>query len=179
MDSRVERLDAAAEQLRHLRDLLDPRHRDVHLLQVGARAAAGDDLDAQLNQALGELVKARLVVDGDQGSFDHADATGEVSFPSRKSRTAAGSSRCSISWIRACSDSGVSPSRTSTASCRTIGPVSMPSSTKCTVAPVTLTPCASASSTACTPGNAGSSDGCTFRIRPGKRSRKGAVSSCM
>src|SRR5437588_7127001 len=159
VDSRVERLDAAAEQLGHLRDLLDPRHRNLHLLEVGARAAAGDDLDAELDQALGELVQARLVVDRDQGALDHAEATGELSLPSRKRRTALGRSRYSTSWIRACSVSTVSPSRTSTASCSTIGPVSMPSSTKCTVAPVTLTPCVSASSTACAPGNAGSSDG--------------------
>ncbi|EJW99200.1 hypothetical protein EVA_12694 [gut metagenome] len=34
----------------------------------------------------------------------------------------------------------MSPSFTSTAFCKIIGPVSVPSSTKCTVAPVTLTP---------------------------------------
>src|SRR5438477_124384 len=115
MDPWVERLDAAAEQLRHLRDLFDSRHRDVHLLQVGARPAAGDDLDTQLDQALGELVQARLVVDRDQCALDHADATGELSFPSRKRRTALGKSRCSTSWIRVCSVSAVSPSRTSSA----------------------------------------------------------------
>ena len=45
--------------------------------------------------------------------------------------------------------------------------------------PVSSTPAASASSIACMPGNAGSREGWTFTIRPGKRARNGFVSSCM
>src|SRR5262249_47195115 len=75
VDARVQRLDTAAEELRHLRDLLDPRHRDAHLLEECARAAARDDLDAELNEALGEFVQARLVVDGDEGALDHAETS--------------------------------------------------------------------------------------------------------
>ena len=42
--------------------------------------------------------------------------------------------------------SGVSPCCTSTAFCKIMGPVSVPSSTKCTVAPTTFTPRARAAS---------------------------------
>src|SRR5947208_1950432 len=93
---------------------LDPLYCDAHLLEVGARAPTRADLDIELYEALGELVEAGLVVDGDQGAFDHADRAG-VSLPSRKSRTASGRSLCSTCWIRACKVSAVSPSRISTA----------------------------------------------------------------
>ena len=53
-----------------------------------------------------------------------------------------------------------------------IGPVSVPASTRCTLQPVTLTPYSSASGTACAPGNAGSSAGWVLMIRPMKRERK-------
>ena len=47
-----------------------------------------------------------------------------------------------------------------------------PASTRWTVAPLTLTPCANAWRWACNPGNAGRSDGCTFRMRSGNASTK-------
>src|SRR5262249_52208370 len=75
VDARVQRLDAAPEQLPPLRDLLDPPHPDPPLLQAGARAAAGDDLDTELDQALRELVQAGLVVDGDEGALDHVETS--------------------------------------------------------------------------------------------------------
>ena len=120
MDAWVQRLDAAPEQLRHLRDLLDPRHRDAHLLEVGARAAARDDLDAELDQALRELVQAGLVVDRDEGALDHTETS---------SATTRGSSSCSTAWTLARSDSTVSPGWTGTRSTAMTGPVSTPSST--------------------------------------------------
>ena len=56
-----------------------------------------------------------------------------------------------------------------------IGPLSTPSSTKWTVTPTTFTPYSSACSIAPTPGNAGSSAGCTLMIRPAKRRMKPGV----
>ena len=63
---------------------------------------------------------------------------------------------------------GCRPASTGTASCRTMGPVSRPSSTRWTVAPLTFTPCSKAWRWASRPGKAGSSDGCTFTTRPAK-----------
>ena len=53
-----------------------------------------------------------------------------------------------------------------TASWATIGPPSSVASTRCTVTPVTATPAARASRAPWSPGNDGSSDGWTLRIRP-------------
>ena len=60
--------------------------------------------------------------------------------------------------------------RSSNDSCKTIGPLSTPSSTKCTVTPIDLAPRSRAPARSRrTPGKAGSSDGWTFTIRPAKR----------
>src|SRR6185369_12582547 len=103
--------DPAAEHLRHLRNLLDPGHRDPHLFEVIARPAAGDDLGPKVDEALRELIEAGLVVDRDQGTPDHAETSSE---------TTRGSSSCSTAWTRARSDSTVSSGRTEIgrASCR-------------------------------------------------------------
>ena len=66
--------------------------------------------------------------------------------PSANRRIASGTSRRSTSCTRAASVSGVSSSRTGTASCRMIGPWSYSSSAKCTVAPVSFTPDSSTAS---------------------------------
>ena len=91
---------------------------------------------------------------------------GTPSAPARRFATAAGRSRCSTGWIRSRSPASSSSWRTGTASCATIGPPSSVASTRWTVTPVTATPAASASRTAWRPGNDGSSDGWTLRIRP-------------
>ena len=119
VDARVQRLHAPAEELRDLRQVLDPRHLEAVLGQVVGRPAAGDDVDAELGEAAGELGQPGLVECGDEGAFDQ-----EIS-----SRTAFGSSRCSTSWTRARSVSTVSSSRTGTGSATITEPVSTPSST--------------------------------------------------
>ena len=118
MDPRVQRLDAAAEELRDLGQVLDARHIEAVLGEVIGGPAARDDLDAQLGEPLGELDDARLVERRDHCSHH------EIS-----SRTALGSSLCSTAWTRARSDSTVSSSRTGTGSATMTAPVSTPSST--------------------------------------------------
>ena len=88
--------------------------------------------------------------------------------PARSSATARGSNRCSAALIRSWSVVSSSVEVIATGSWRRIGPPSSVASTRWTVQPVTRTPWASASRTAWPPGNAGSSDGCVFRIRPAK-----------
>ena len=89
--------------------------------------------------------------------------------PATASATTRGRRRCSTAWIRPRSVASSSPGRIGTASWATIGPPSSVASTRWTVTPVTATPAASASRIACAPGNAGSSDGWTLRIRSGNR----------
>ena len=87
--------------------------------------------------------------------------------PEATSATARGRSLCSTAWIRVARLASSSPGSTGTASWRRIGPPSSVSSTRWTVTPVTAAPWARASATAWAPGNAGRSDGCTLRTRPG------------
>ena len=68
VDARVQRLDAAPEQLRHLRQLLDRRHVDPELVQEGGRAAARHELDVQLREPARELLQPRLVVHREKGA---------------------------------------------------------------------------------------------------------------
>src|SRR5207248_159402 len=138
VDARVERLDAAAEQLRDVGQRLDVLDLEPERLERTRGAAAGDELAARVGKAARELLEPGLVVDGDQ----RADS----------SLTTFGSSRCSTAWIRSGS---VSRGSTGTGSCARTGPESRPSSTTWTVTPVVSTPAASASSIACAPGNAG------------------------
>ena len=77
VDARVEGLHAPAEQLGHLRQLLDVRDLEAELLEVRRRAAARDQLEPEPGQAACELVEAGLVPDGDQG----AHARGSVDGP--------------------------------------------------------------------------------------------------
>jgi hypothetical protein len=87
VDPGVQSLHAPAEELRDLGQVLDPRHVEAVLGQVVGRPAAGDDVDAELGEAAGELGQASLVEGGDESAFDQ-----EIS-----SRTAFGNSRCSTS----------------------------------------------------------------------------------
>ncbi len=115
VDVRVERLDAAAEDLRKAGDVLDRRDRESPLGEHGRRAAARHDLEPELGEPARELHDSVLVVDGDQRAHS--------------SLTTFGSSRCSASWTRSRRDSTVSPSTTGTGSLAITGPVSTPSST--------------------------------------------------
>ncbi len=119
VDVRVQRLDPAAEQLWHLGQLLDRRHRDPDLLQEGGRAAAGDELDVELRQPAGERLEALLVVHREQRASDHWI----------NPRTTCGSRRCSTAWTRSFSESASSSGSTGTRSAAITGPVSTPPST--------------------------------------------------
>src|SRR6478672_4781569 len=157
VDAGVQCLDAAAEHLRELGQRLDPLHGQAELLEVGRGATARDELPAEVGKPAREDVEPCLVICGDQRAHS--------------SSTMRGSSRCSISLMRACSVSGVSPESTGTRSCARIGPLSTPSSTRCTVVPDSAIPAASCSSTAWAPGNSGRRDGCTFTTAFGNLSR--------
>jgi hypothetical protein len=81
----MERLDATAEQLRNLRQLLDARRLDAALSEELGGSAAGDKLDVQLGEPACELLETGLVRDREERSLDH-----EIS-----ERTVSGSRRCS------------------------------------------------------------------------------------
>src|SRR5581483_6758168 len=162
VDGWVERDDAVPEDLGEAGQALDARHLEPLLLEPRRRAAARDELRAELGEAAGELDDARLVVDRDQDAH--------------RALTTSGSTRCSVAWIRC---SSVARGSTGTGSWRSTGPVSTPSSTRCTVTPVVSTPAATASSIARRPGKSGRSDGWTLTIRCGKQARKAGVRRCM
>ena len=119
MDPRVERLDAAAEHLGDLGQLLDGRRVDAALREMLGSAAACDQVDAEILETLRELDQPGLVPGGQESAPDH----------SIKPRTVLGSSRCSTAWTRARRLSTVSSSRTGTGSATITAPVSTPSST--------------------------------------------------
>src|SRR5207253_7010809 len=98
-----------------MRHVLDVRDVEPKLFEVHRRAAAGDGLEAQVDEAAGELVEAGLVVGGDQRAH--------------RSLATCGSRRCSAACTRARSVSTVSSACTGTDSTAITGPVSIPSST--------------------------------------------------
>ncbi len=126
--TRMECLDPPAEQLRGLGEIVDAAHGEAFLLEPGRRAAAGEQADTEVGQAAGELGNSPLVVHRHEGASDHRAPPTACAVGSR-SRTTRGSRRCSTSWTRSSSDSGVSPASTRTRSWAITGPVSTPSST--------------------------------------------------
>ena len=66
VDARVERLHAAAEHLRELRQVLDPGHVEAELTDRVGGAAARDQLPVQRREPLRERVEPGLVEDRDQ-----------------------------------------------------------------------------------------------------------------
>ncbi len=113
VDTGMERLDPASEQLGDAGDLLDALDVEADLgLEEVRRSAARDELEVELGQAARELLQAGLVVDGDQRSHSSLTTSGRI--------------RCSTAWILARS---VSRGSTATGSWRITGPVSTPSST--------------------------------------------------
>jgi hypothetical protein len=119
VDTGMERLDAASEQLGDLRQLVDSRRLDAALGEKLGGSAAGDELDVQLGETARELFEAVLVRDREQCPLDQ-----EMS-----SLTVCGSRRCSTACTRARSVSTVSSFSTGTRSATITGPVSIPSST--------------------------------------------------
>jgi hypothetical protein len=119
VDAGMQRLDATAEQLGDLRQLLDARRLDAALGEELGGSAAGDELDIQLGETARELLEAGLVRDREQRPLDQ-----EMS-----SLIVCGSRRCSTACTRARSVSTVSSSSTGTRSATITGPVSTPSST--------------------------------------------------
>ena len=152
------RLDAPAEHLGRLGDVLDTGDRNAALLlEVRGGASRRDRPPTRARSAPPRTRRCRACRGRRSGAW-------------HRSLTTSGSRRCSTAWRRSRS---VSRGSTGNASCLNTGPVSTPSSTRCTVTPVSRTPAASASSTGVEPGNSGRSEGWTFSIRPGKRSRNG------
>ena len=66
----MEGLDAAAEELRHVRELVYRRDREAVLGYVRSRPAARDELDSELHETGGELVEPGLVEDRDERPLD-------------------------------------------------------------------------------------------------------------
>jgi hypothetical protein len=115
VDAWVQGLDAAAEQLPDAGQLVDVLDVEADVaLEKRGRAAARDELEAELGQPAREVLQAGLVVDGDQCTA------------LQSSLTTSGSRRCSTAWMRSTS---VSRGSTGTHSWRMTAPVSRPSST--------------------------------------------------
>src|SRR6202034_1049623 len=119
---------------------------DARRAEGRRRAAAGDQLVAELGQLPAQVDQALFVVDGQQdphgrtpsaGSGDRRSSAGRAS---RKARMVRGYRRRSTILIRSWRVLSVSSGRTSTASWARIGPSSTISVATCTVQPVTLTP---------------------------------------
>ena len=118
MDAGVKRLDPAAEHLGEPGHVLDARDGEPLVLEEPRRAAARDQLEAELGQSLREGAEPGLVVDGEERP--HAAVS---------SRTTRGSRSCSTAWTRARRVAGVSSGSTGTGSAAITAPVSTPSST--------------------------------------------------
>ena len=186
VDPRVERLHPAVEHLGEARDGGDVGDREAGVAERPGGAAGADELEAARDEAAAQVREPGLVRDGQQraardrgAGVDRrrvearpAGARRRRQRPGEQGRdrraAAAGARRRGAArgaWPRR------RPGSTGTASWATIGPPSSVASTRWTVTPVTATPAASASRTACSPGNAGSSDGWTLRIRPANAAR--------
>ncbi len=142
----VQRLHPAVEHLGEGGDLLDADDGNAGLPECRGRAAGGDDLPAELDQALGEGDGSALVADGNEGARHGPSGKRELGSmatgsPARAAAsTTAGSSRCSCSSTRDASIWAVSPGRTGTRAWARIIPRSYSSSTRCTVQPLSAAP---------------------------------------
>ena len=72
VDARVQRLDAAIEHLGKAGHVGDVAHGQAGVGQRLARAAGGDQLDAEAGQAASQVDQAGLVADAEQGAADGA-----------------------------------------------------------------------------------------------------------
>src|ERR1700738_276701 len=182
MHMRVQGLDPTVKHLGKTGDLLDGSDRNTYARNGFSCRACRHDVHSGVVQTAGEFGETSLVVDTDQCTADRpapivrghpivafrpVQVTPRVATAAKTST----SSCLSTTLMRSCRVATSSSSRTGTASCARIGPVSVPASTRCTLHPVTLTPYSSASGTACAPGNAGSSAGWVLRMRPMNRER--------
>jgi hypothetical protein len=70
VDARMQRLDAAAQQLGGLRQLFDACCLDAALGEELGGSAAGDELDVELGETARELLEAGLVPDRKQRPLD-------------------------------------------------------------------------------------------------------------
>src|SRR5262249_44373031 len=73
MDQRVQRLDAAIQDLGEARDLGNVTDRESGLLQGSSRSTGGDQLDMEFCQDTSEIDQAGLVADTEQGPTDSAE----------------------------------------------------------------------------------------------------------
>ncbi len=71
VDRRVQRLHAAVEDLREPGGLRDAGHLHARLLELGRGAAGGEDLEAALREAAGEVHDPLLAVHGQERSLGH------------------------------------------------------------------------------------------------------------
>ena len=75
VDARMQRLDPAVEHLGKAGHLGDVAHGQAGVGQRLARAAGGDQFDAEGGQAAGEVDQAGLVADAEQGAADRTRGT--------------------------------------------------------------------------------------------------------
>ena len=69
VNARVQRLHPAVEHLGSAGDVLDGRHRDARLRQLGGRLPRRHELEAEVDEPACELDEARLVVHREQGAL--------------------------------------------------------------------------------------------------------------
>ena len=164
VELRVQRLDAAAHDLREAGEVLDRADLEPGLGQLARRAAGRDELDAELGQAAREVDDPALVGHRQQRAADadlarlghpgapysghqrrHADAPRVLGSTATAPRGDQPDGLAAAARARAAAARRAPrrrPSRPGSSSARwaMIGPVSTPSSTKWTVTPKTFTP---------------------------------------
>ena len=184
VQARVQGLHPAAEDLLLAGELGDVGDLEAGLAQRRRGAAGGEDLDAELGEAAGEVGDPGLVGDRDQrpahpdravahglgrgvcGGLTHRSTTTRGSRavdPNPARRDHADRLRVELVLERRGSPARAPPGRgppePATSRCRITGPVSTPSSTKWTVTPVVSTPASSAWPIASRPGEGGQQGG--------------------
>jgi hypothetical protein len=93
VDARVQRLDAPAEELGNVGQLVDRRDREAELGDVRSAPAARHEVDPEVGEPACELVETGLVEDRDERTL-HQGARSVVSRPDRgRPRAAAGGAR--------------------------------------------------------------------------------------
>ena len=141
MHARVQCLHASVEALGEAGEGRDGSDRNASLFDPRRGAAGGHDLDTLCMERCGQVDKAGLVIDGDEGALNGAAtvvcAHGIVTFlpwivqpdVHRRVTTSTSMDRSST-LMRSCSWSSSSPGRISIARWARIGPVSTPASTR-------------------------------------------------
>src|SRR5262249_23514386 len=107
VDARMQRLDAAVEHLRKASHVGNVAHRQAGVGQRLARAAGGDQLDVEGDQAAREVEQAGLVADAEQGAANGTEGHGLV-LPCKGTSSFGGRQGIPIVAVEICPDAHAS-----------------------------------------------------------------------